>query len=410
MDRGTIVEYVDEISGTLISKEGDIITGYQKAKQMVDSPHRYRAIVCTNSGEMDVENCEFEAKVISADVRAELVHLQVDVIWETSQDNASHGKVFKLHYDGVQKEKFSFPAYVTSLGKSPKGGDRVYILGYAKNKKKLPSFGVKMIETVISEEKQWGYTVQDPLPKGFPGGSVYSEEGEYIGMVTIAGANKIGEFLGTKFLDTYFIRKGLDIDLAGTYSVSCHDPNSQKREDDSCFCKAGFVWENRIGKCIEDELSQYCGENAYQSEDTCKCREGYTRKEDNTLEKMACVPILEEVSSEPEEDLSSKNKTTPYFWKQLRFLTIGDLKIFAKKLKNNKMLLLWNHSEKKKIKDCHLSFQESPEKKAKIIFQRKNIALVVAEEDKQYSVHISGCLSDKTETPSESQFLMELKK
>ncbi len=403
-DHGTITEYDDEISGILISKNGLILTDYKAAERMVMFPDVYRAIACKNEGDMGSANCAFEAKFIKGDKRRGIALLQISSMWKMDEGNLTYGKVSRVRYEGVTMEEYPFRNFVQSFGDTPTLFESVYVLGYPE------SWGSVLQVTVASviDVYTFGSLIDMPITKGVTGGGVFNQDDELIGMVVTAPEGERERFIETPELNSFLIENQIDIPLAGSLEVFCSD-TTVTDEKGRCQCDAGYSWDNSRWECKKIESTGYCGENSYRVGDSCVCHKGF---EWGTLEggtQVQCIAESEKKDEqEVQESTSEKEEGNPtYKWKELIFKPVYELKVFAKKIRNGKALLIWKPVEGNKAHDCFFDFWDSAGEKGKVIFQKKNIALIKIEDGKKYHFEISNCSIDETEQKAWSGFYVE---
>lgn len=399
MERGEVLEYLQEQSGVMISEKGHILANYSDfLKEMEAFPQLYGIVVCTNAQSMDAIDCSKEAEIVKTDDRLGVALLQVNTIWQMNTENLSFGKSFRVQYDGVTQEKFPFLYFAKKFGIPADVDESVYVLGYPK----YWEGSQQITSAVVIETDDESAVLDVSLSDGTEGAAVFNEQDEFVGLITSSQESETGTYLPSSALNTFLMSTYLpDIPIAATLSVSCEKENTREKENGYCTCDYGHEWDNARGECKAFLVSDYCGPNAYRVGDYCECFEGFTWGNYADSSVVQCI-LLSEIS---DDQLSESSGGLPtYSWRDLIFKPIYEVKVFAKALRNDKALFIWKPTEGEKAKNCYFDIWGEDENKQTVIFQRKNVALVKLTPEVKHRIEISGCTVDDTEETAWTSF------
>jgi hypothetical protein len=367
----------------------------ESIQEMKQFPHLYSVVVCPNNQSMESHNCAYEATFLDSDDRMGVALLQVDTIWQMNTENISYGKTFRVKYEGVTQQQFPFADFVSAFGVPPGVGNNVYVLGYPRywgGSQQVTS------SSVLSVSDSLG-SLESSLTDGISGAPVYDDSDAFVGMVF---SSSEGTFIPSSQLNMFLMDTFLpDIPSAGSLEVSCEEKKTRKKENGLCVCDYGYEWDNTRGECSPRPISEYCGPNAYRVEDYCECFEGFSWGSPAGSSSVQCL-LLSEMSDDQLEESTGGLPT--YSWRDLIFTPIYEIKVFAKKLRNEKALFLWKPVDGEKANDCYFDIWDEDENKQTVIFQRKNVALVKLSPEAKHRVEISGCTVDSTEKTAWSSF------
>jgi len=393
MERGWFIQNFEEGSGTVVSRDGHIVTSYHLVKRIADEPKKYSAIICQNRGQMTEPESSYEAKVAYFDEKKDLALLKVVAIWKMSTENLTYGKTTKLRYEGIVKDEYPFTNHVQEMEEAALD-DEVYALGYIGN----GITGITLTKAEVNGFEEGLVNMNTALYAQNTGGAVFSANDDFLGMAAHNEniPNGISQYVDANRLSQFLVESDEELNNAQIVESTC-GKNTLFTEKKECACKPGFEWnepENvEIRQCIRVKDEGYCGKDAYRvNGDMCECYEGYHWGSLPRSTVVQCVPIsgTDESEEEPAEETPTE-KVPTYSWKKLIFEEVDDLKIFGRKVRNGKALLLWKTIDRKKPRGCQVSISDESMTPGLVLFQRKNLALVKVPEGEVSYVEINGC-------------------
>ncbi len=349
-------------SGTIIDKEGDILTNYHVIGPVIEN-EGYKALVLLTVDAKHPPVAGVRVKLVGYNTTFDLGLLRISEIntkdgWvdfakflDASKLAAPFVKLDRFASD----EKVDLGATVQILGYPAVGGSSItYTKGSVSGFEDLDVQNVRLPHYVKTDAK---------VNPGNSGGSAFDDQNNFIGVPTFVagGAGNIGYLISLPVIN-YFLNNTLGQPIEQNTYVCPDLVNGYLGSDNVCYCKQGFDWNKDKSTCIPASGTgagtvivpkglddAYCEKNVRAnsvfnpSSGNCECKPGYVNANDECAAQSTFVGTPKSKTDLLNCAVVADTKTKTY-WLQ------GHSAISTLPLKNKTCLLSENDAKSAKYR------------------------------------------------------------
>ncbi|MHB1846433.1 MAG: ABC transporter substrate binding protein, partial [Deltaproteobacteria bacterium] len=230
-------------SGTIIDREGDILTNYHVIEPML-TEHGYTLLVLLTPDPQSAPFPGLITKIVGYNRQLDLALLRAIGFYDTSTKRFVQFAQNAIRFPMVTFNR-SASKYEVSIG------DDIQILGYPGAGGDTITFtkgtvsGFEPLDGTNGRSVPWRLKTDAKINHGNSGGAAFDSAGRFIGVpVAFAGGDgNIGFVISLPVVDQF-----LTSQLGRT--DECPDPvNAFRATDGACYCKTGFDWNQSNERC-----------------------------------------------------------------------------------------------------------------------------------------------------------------